>query len=140
MMVVMIDRRDKQAIQRLMSQRNRVLGGLILMILAILVFSGQKILGLFGPQFSAGYDTVLVIAVGASISALYADIPYYLQFMGFYRAVLSLTLLATLSMVALGFLLGAEYGAVGMAFAYMIPVVLLFIVLRMMVMLRFRRL
>ncbi len=139
MMVVMIDRRDKQAIQRLMSQRNRVLGGLILMILAILVFSGQKILSLFGPQFSAGYDTVLVIAAGASISALYADIPYYLQFMGFYRAVLSLTLLATLSMVALGFLLGAEYGAVGMAFAYMIPVVLLFIVLRMMVMLRFRR-
>ena len=77
MMVVMIDRRDKQAIQRLMSQRNRGLGGLILMILAILVFSGQKILGLFGPQFSAGYTTVLIIAVGASISALYADIPYY---------------------------------------------------------------
>ncbi len=139
MMVVMIDRRDKQAIQRLMSQRNRVLGGLILMILAILVFSGQKILGLFGAQFSAGYDTVLIIAAGASISALYADIPYYLQFMGFHRAVLSLTLLATLSMVALGFLLGAEYGVVGVAFAYMIPVVLLFIVLRMMVMLRFRR-
>jgi O-antigen/teichoic acid export membrane protein len=139
MMVVMIDRRDKKGIQRLMSQRNRFLGSLILMILAILVFSGQKILGLFGPQFSAGYDTVLVIAAGASISALYADIPYYLQFMGFHRAVISMTLLATLSMVALGFLLGAHYGAVGVALAYMIAVVLLFMVLRMMVMLLFRR-
>ena len=139
MMVVMIDRRDKQAIQRLMSQRNRVLGGLILMLLAILVFSGHKILGLFGDQFGAGYDTVLIIAAGASISALYADIPYYLQFMGFHRAVLSLTLLATLSMVTLGFLLGAEYGIVGVAIAYMMPVVLLFIALRIMVMLRFRR-
>ena len=140
MMVVMIDRRDKQAIQRLMNQRNWVVGGLILILLAILVFSGHKILGLFGDQFGAGYNTVLIIAVGASISALYADIPYYLQFMGFHRAVLSLTLLATLSMVALGFLLGAEYGILGVAIAYMIPVVLLFIVLRIMAMLRFRRL
>jgi O-antigen/teichoic acid export membrane protein len=140
MMVVMIDRCDKHAIQRLMSQRNRVLGGVILMLLAILVFSGHKILGLFGDQYGAGYDTVLIIAAGASISALYADIPYYLQFMGYHRAVLSLTLLATLSMVTLGFLLGAEYGTVGVAIAYMIPVVLLFITFRIMLMLRFKRL
>ena len=138
-MVVMIDRRDKHAIQRLMSQRFRVVGGLILILLAILVVSGHKILGLFGDQFGAGYDTVLIIAVGASFSALYADIPYYLQFMGLHRAVLSLTLLATLSMVALGFLLGAEYGVMGVAFAYMMPVVLLFSTLRIMIMLRFRR-
>ena len=140
MMVVMIDRRDKHAIQRLMSQRNRVLGGVILMLLAILVFSGHKILGLFGDQYDGGYDTVLIIAAGASISALYADIPYYLQFMGYHRAVLSLTLLATLSMVTLGFLLGAEYGTVGVAIAYMMPVVLLFVALRIMVILRFKRL
>ena len=59
--------------------------------------------------------------------------------MGFHRLVLGLTLLATLSMVALGFLLGAEYGAPGMAIAYMIPVVLLFMVLRIMAMVHFRR-
>jgi O-antigen/teichoic acid export membrane protein len=123
-----------------MSQRTWVVGGLVLILLAILVCYGQKILSLFGNQFSAGYDAVVIISVGASFSALFADIPYYLQFMGFHRAVLSLTMLATLSMVALGFLLGAEYGAVGVAFAYMIPVVLLFIVLRFMAMQRFKRL
>jgi O-antigen/teichoic acid export membrane protein len=139
MMVVMIDRRDKQSIERLMNKRIWVIGGLILMLLTILVISGQKILSLFGTQFSPGYNTVLIIAVGASISALYADIPYYLQFMGFHRAVLSLTLLATLSMVTLGFLLGTEYGTVGVALAYMIPVVLLFIVLRIMTLVHFRR-
>ena len=139
MMVVMIDRRDKQAIQRLMTQRFWVVGALILLLLAILVVSGHKILGLFGDQFGAGYNTVLIIAVGASFSALYADIPYYLQFMGLHRAVLSLTLLATLSMVTLGFLLGAEYGVMGVALAYMLPVVLLFSTLRIMIMLRFRR-
>jgi len=139
MMVVMIEHRDKQSIRRLMNQRTWFVGGLILMLLAILIFSGQKILSLFGDQFGAGYTTVLIIAVGASISALYADIPYYLQFMGFHRAVLSLTMLATLSMVALGFLLGAEYGTIGVALAYMVPVVLLFIVLRIMAVLRFRQ-
>jgi hypothetical protein len=51
-----------------------------------------------------------------------------------------LTLLATVSMVTLGFLLGDEYGTVGVAIAYMMPVVLLFVALRMMVMLRFKRL
>ena len=139
MMVVMIEHRDKQSIRRLMNQRTWFVGGLILMLLAILIFSGQKILSLFGTHFGAGYTTVLIIAVGASISALYADIPYYLQFMGFHRAVLSLTMLATLSMVALGFLLGAEYEVIGVAFAYMIPVVLLFSVLRIMAVLRFRQ-
>ena len=140
MMVVMIDRRDKQSIQRLMNQRICVLGGLILIMLAILAFSGQKILGLFGSHFSAGYNTVVVIAVGASISALYADIPYYLQFMGFHRTVLTLIMLATLSMVTLGFFLGAKYGTIGVAFAYMMTVVLLFTALRIIAMLRFRRL
>jgi O-antigen/teichoic acid export membrane protein len=138
-MVVMIEHRDKQSMQRLMNQRTWVVGGLILIIMAILIFAGQKILSLFGTQFSAGYNTVLIIAVGASISALFADIPYYLQFMGFHHVVLSLTLLATLSMVKLGFLLGPEYGTVGVALAYMIPVVSLFIVLRIMAMLFFKR-
>ena len=138
-MVVMIDRRDKKSIQHLMNQRTGVLGSVILIILAILVVSGHKILGLFGDQFGAGYNTVLIIAAGASVSALYADIPYYLQFMGFQRSVLSLTLLATVGMVVLGFLLGAEYGIVGMAFAYMISVVLLFMALRFIIMLHFRR-
>jgi O-antigen/teichoic acid export membrane protein len=112
MMVVMIEHRDKKAIQRLMSQRTWALGGMILILLTILILSGQKILELFGAHFGTGYNTVLIIAAGASISALFADTPYYLQFMGFHRIVLSLTALATLSMVVLGFLLGAQYGCI----------------------------
>ena len=138
-MAVMIDHRDRQSIQRLMAQRTLVLGGLILIFLAFLVFSSQQILGLFGAHFREGHNVVVIIAVGTSISALFADAPYCLQFMGFHRAVLGLTMLATMSMVVFGFLLGAEYGAIGVTFAYMIPAVLLFIVLRIMAMVRFRR-
>jgi O-antigen/teichoic acid export membrane protein len=139
MMVIMVDRRDKLSLGRVMKQRTLALGGLVLIILSILVFFGQKILSLFGPDFIAGYHTVLIISIGASVSALFADIPYYLQFMGFHRSVLTLTLVATVLMVVLGIVLGAKYGAIGVAFAYMVPVVLLFSILRIMAWHSFRQ-
>lgn len=139
LMVVLIEHRDSQSIQRLINQRMLVVGCLILMLFAFIAFFGQHVLNLFGSQFSAGHMTLVIIAAGASISALYADMPYYLQYMGMNRIVLSLSLVATLSMLTLGFWLGKSYGSVGVATAYMLPVVLLFISLRMTVNLYFRR-
>lgn len=139
LMVVLIEHRDKQSMQRLINQRTLVVGGLILTLFIIIAFFGQHILNLFGSQFAAGHLTLLIIAVGASISALFADTPYYLQYLGFNRIVLSLTLVGTVTMVTLGFFLGKHYGSVGVAIAYMMPVVLLFISLRMVVTLYFRR-
>jgi O-antigen/teichoic acid export membrane protein len=140
LMAVMLDNRDKAAIQRLLIQRTLVVGGLILLILIPLIFEGHRLLNLFGAYFEDGYDTVIIVAIGASISALFADIPYYLQFIGFNRVVVGATLSATLSMLALGFLLGSKYGTIGVAFAYMIPVTLLFISLRIFSVLHFRKL
>jgi O-antigen/teichoic acid export membrane protein len=59
--------------------------------------------------------------------------------MGYHRSVLTLTLVATILMVVLGIILGAKYGAIGVAFAYMVPVVLLFSVLRIMAWHNFRQ-
>lgn len=140
MMVVMIGRGDKRAIQMLMAQRTLVVGGLILVLLVIFIFAGQSILGLFGEQFSAGYHAMLLIASGACFSALFADVPYYLQFMGLHRIVLGLTLIAMILMVTLSFVLGARLGSLGVAAAYMIAVVLLFAGLRIVANLHFRRL
>jgi O-antigen/teichoic acid export membrane protein len=140
MMVVMIGRGDKQAIRALMEQRTFAVGSLILTLLAILIFAGQSILDLFGEQFSAGYHPMLLIASGACFSALFADVPYYLQFMGLHRIVLSLTLGAMIIMVTLSFVLGAHFGSLGVAAAYMIAVMLLFASLRIVAKLHFRRL
>ncbi|MGZ8215548.1 MAG: lipopolysaccharide biosynthesis protein, partial [Methylosarcina sp.] len=71
---------------------------------------------------------------------LYADIPYYLQFMGRKRIVFHFTLAATASMVILSFLLGSSIGTLGVALAYMTSVMLLFIGLRIIVELHFERL
>jgi O-antigen/teichoic acid export membrane protein len=116
-----------------------VVGSLVLALFAVIAFFGQHLLNLFGSQFGSGYLTLVVIATGASVSALFADIPYYLQYMGFNRVVLSLTLIATITMVTLAFYLGNAFGTEGVAIAYMLPVVLLFISFRIMLSLYFRQ-
>ncbi len=138
-MVVLVEHKDKTGIQQLIYQRTVVVGSLILALFAVIAFFGQQLLNLFGSQFGSGYLTLVVIATGASVSALFADIPYYLQYMGFNRVVLSSTLIATITMVTLAFYLGNAFGTEGVAIAYMLPVVLLFISFRIMVELRFRR-
>ncbi|WP_411726962.1 oligosaccharide flippase family protein [Methyloglobulus sp.] len=139
MMVVLVEHRDKQAIHRLINQRTLAVGSLILALFIIIALFGQHLLNLFGNHFSGGYLALVIIAAGASMSALFADMPYYLQYLGFNRIVLSSTLAATLTMVTLAFLLGKNYGSVGVAIAYMMPVVLLFIGFRVMVNLHFKR-
>jgi O-antigen/teichoic acid export membrane protein len=140
LMVVMIGRGDKQGIRKIMEQRASAVGGMVLILLVILIFAGRSILDLFGEHFSGSYDAMLIIASGACFSALFADVSYYLQFMGLHRIVLSLTMVSTVMMVALSFVLGAEFGSVGVATAYMTAVMLLFISLRIVAGFHFSRL
>lgn len=140
MMVVLVERREKQAIQRLIHQRALIIGLLIFMLFVAFVVFGQSLLDLFGHRFNEGYLTLVTIAVGASISALFADMPYYLQYMGFNRTVLCSTLVATFSMLSLSFILGREYGTLGVASAYSLSVFLLFISFRVMVTYLFKKL
>lgn len=140
MMVTLTERRDKQAIRRLMQERSLIVGGLILFLLLMIYGYGNKILGLFGTHFHAGYDALVIIGVGASISALYADIPYYLQFMGRKKIVFYFTMAATVSMIALSFIMGPILGPMGVALAYMTAVITLFVSLRITASLHFRRL
>jgi len=54
---------------------------LILSLLAVVFCYGKAILHLFGGHYDQGDLTLGIIASGASVSAFFADIPYYLQFM-----------------------------------------------------------
>ncbi|MGR9086301.1 MAG: lipopolysaccharide biosynthesis protein [Gammaproteobacteria bacterium] len=140
LMVTLMEHRDKPSIRQLMHQRALIVGGLILSLLMVVYLFGDKVLGLFGPHFKGGHDALVIIAVGAAVSALYADIPYYLQFMGKKRTVFYLTAAATLSMLAFSFIWGAMMGAIGVALAYMVPVVALFTGLRIIAFIHFGRL
>lgn len=139
LMAVLIEHKDYAGMQKLMRQRAWVVGGLILVLLLGIFFLGKQLLSLFGAQFTAAYQAMVIIAIGASISALFADIPYYLQFMGLQRRVLSLTLFATLSMVLCSFIWAKAFGVPGVAMAYMLSVVWLFMGFRIIAALHFRR-
>ncbi|MGR9013111.1 MAG: lipopolysaccharide biosynthesis protein [Gammaproteobacteria bacterium] len=126
MLVVLLERRNQVAIKALLCKRMRLIAGFIVVFLSIVGVFGQEIIDLFGANYSQGYQALFISATGAAFSTLFSDSPYYLQFMGRNRIVVSLMALAALSMVALSFILGARYGATGVALAYAVPTILLF--------------
>lgn len=126
MLVVLLERRDQPAVNALLGKRMRLIAGVIAVFLGIISVWGQEILNLFGSDFSQGYQALLICAFGAAFSTLFADSPYYLQFMGLNRPVVGLMSFAALSMIGLSHALGLYYGATGVAIAYAVPTMLLF--------------
>ncbi len=126
MLVVLLERHDQSAIKALLDKRLRLIACFIVVFLGIIGVWGQEVLSLFGSDFSQGYQALLICAAGAAFSTLFSYSPYYLQFMGRNRLVVSLMSLAALSMVGLSFILGFRYGSTGVALAYAVPTMLLF--------------
>jgi len=126
MLVVLLERHDQSAIKILLGKRMQLIACFIAVFLGIVGVWGQEILSLFGSDFSQGYQALLICAAGAAFSTLFSDSPYYLQFMGRNRLVVSLMSLAALSMIGLSFILGFRYGSTGVALAYAVPTMLLF--------------
>jgi len=126
MLVVLLERRDQSAIKALLRKRMQLIACFIAVFLGIIGVWGQEILSLFGSGFSQGYQALFISAIGAAFSTLFSDSPYYLQFMGRNRLVVSLMSLAAISMVSLSHTLGPHYGATGVALAYAVPTMLLF--------------
>lgn len=126
MLVVLLERNDQSAIKALLRKRMQLIVCFIVVFLCIIGVWGQEILSLFGSDFSQGYQTLLIGAFGASFSTLFSYSPYYLQFMGRNRLVVSLMSLTALSMIGLSFILGSRYGSTGVALAYAMPTLLLF--------------
>jgi O-antigen/teichoic acid export membrane protein len=126
MLVVLLERRDQSAIKALLGKRMQLIACFIVVFLGIIGVWGQEILSLFGSDFSQGYQALFITAAGAAFSTLFSDSPYYLQFMGRNRLVVSLMSLAAISMIGLSFILGFRYGATGVALAYAVPTMLLF--------------
>lgn len=125
-----MERSDALSLRRLMRHRLLVVGGLASAFLGGVVVLGQKILDWFGPNFSHGYEVLCVLAVGASVSALFSDSPYYLQFMKRSRSVFITTSYAVAINLVFGFYLSDRFGAVGAAYGYTLSMCFLFVRLR----------
>lgn len=140
MLVVLLERRDQVGIKKLQAKRMRLIAVFVSVFLGVIGLWGQEILDLFGATFAQGYTALFISSVGAAFSTLFSDSPYYLQFMGRNRLVVGMMTLAASGMVVLSVILGARYGASGVALAYALPTILLFSCLKCLAYLHLRKL
>jgi len=127
LMSLYLERRDKASMRRLLAHRIGVMSGLSLLFLSVVVLLGEDILAWFGPKFRDGYPALCVLAVGASVNAMFSDSPYYLQFMKRERQVFYTSAVALVMNLGLTTTLGYYLGAVGAAYGYAISMSFLFL-------------
>ena len=126
----MIVRRDETALRQLAWRRLLLFIGLAGTFTACIFIFGRQILSLYGDKYVAAYPATCIIAAGTSFTTLFSVAPYFLQFIERDRLALSCTAGATALSFVLYIVLGSQYGEVGAALAYAIPVCLLFAVTR----------
>jgi O-antigen/teichoic acid export membrane protein len=124
----LIERRDYDGVVATIRERHSwIIPATLIYFAAMLVF-GRRILGLYGPDFTAGYPALCFIAGGASVSVWFAMAPNYLKFVGRNRLVLGITAAAALLNVGLLVVRGPRYGATGAGAAYGISLAVMAVV------------
>jgi O-antigen/teichoic acid export membrane protein len=124
----LIERRDYDGMMATIRERHSWIIPATLIYFAAMVVFGRRILGLYGPDFAAGYPALCFIAGGASVSVWFAMAPNYLKFVGRNRLVLGITAAAALLNIGLLVVLGPRYGATGAGAAYGISLAVMAIV------------
>jgi O-antigen/teichoic acid export membrane protein len=124
----LIERRDYDGMMATIRERHSWIIPATLIYFAAMVLFGRRILGLYGPDFAAGYPALCFIAGGASISVWFAMAPNYLKFVGRNRLVLGITAAAALLNLGLLVVLGPRFGATGAGAAYGISLAIMAVV------------
>ncbi|MCE7995858.1 MAG: oligosaccharide flippase family protein [Roseivirga sp.] len=83
----------------------------------VLVFLGKPILSIFGPEFEAGYEVVMIFALGRTLSALFGISTVILAMSDYQKLISRLELVFLLLNILLNYLLIPIYGVVGAAIA-----------------------
>ena len=126
MLMVLLERYDIKGAKLLLFKRMQLISVVVTLYIGAIFAFGIDILDLFGEGFADGYLALCICALGASVNTLFSDSPYYLQFMGHSRIVVTLTGIATACMLISSMLLSQHYGATGVAIGYATPVTILF--------------
>lgn len=130
LMSLFMERRDAASMHHLMQHRLVVVGGLAGLFFCSIAVFGQEVLAWFGPHFPDGYFALCILAAGASISAMFSDAPYYLQFMKRTHNVFVTTMCAMILNLIFTTVLSYHMGLVGAACGYSISMSLLFLIQR----------
>lgn len=104
-------------LQRLLIQLSHFRFWPTLLAVFVLAFAGRWLLTVMGPQFEAGYNTLLLLAVARLIVAASGPLTWMITFMGLQRSAMFIFMAAIAILVALNVLLMPLYGLVGAGLA-----------------------
>ena len=119
-------RGDAEALRHFHRTRGTLVAIVITAFLAVVLVFGRGLLRLFGSTFEGGYESLCVIAAGASFSTLLAMAPYELQFRGRAGLVIVLSAVAAVANLVLAVLLASYWRDLGAALAYTVSVGILY--------------
>ena len=127
----LMERGDTAGMRRAGRRRMTLIGGMALAFLAVIVLMGRSILAHFGQDYVPAFPSLVVIAVGATLSTLYSIAPFYLHFAGQGRVASTWTALSVVAGIALTAVLSKQLGELGAAIGYALPLSVMFIGMRL---------
>ncbi len=95
-----------------------------LLAVAILIAAGPWLLRIFGPEFEAGYSTLILIAIARVIIAAFGPQAFMVTFMGLQRGAMVIFLVSVAVLIGLTFVLLPTFGLVGSGIAVLLTTVM----------------
>lgn len=117
-------KREMEQLQQLLTFSGRLVAAVTLLLLIVLIFLGETVLGWYGELFATGYGVLLILSVGQLLNALFGPVGYLLIMTGHSSIALRMYSMAAIIMMLLAMLLTPLYGMTGAAIASAIGVVI----------------
>lgn len=108
---------DMESMRHVAVGSTRLMVGLALPVLLLFVFASRQAMGLFGPEFEAGWRALVILSVGQFLVVCAGSAVHLLMMTGRERTVRNLLGLSVAIGVALNLLLVPTYGIEGAAVA-----------------------
>ncbi|MDO8435044.1 MAG: oligosaccharide flippase family protein [Candidatus Binatus sp.] len=118
-------RREFAQLDRMLRGSAAVAGLPALLILGVLIVFGRSILAaIYGPYYSNAASVLALLGIGECANVISGSCGATLMMTGNHRLMASITIISGLLSVILGAALARDFGANGIAFAYMVNLIL----------------
>ncbi len=112
-------------LKKLIKKTTRLIFFTSLPIVLILILFGKHILLLFGEEFVIGYTVMVLLLLAQSISMMSGPVEFFLNMTGHQKNLNYITIFSAFLNIILNYLLIPIYGFMGAAFASMISLILM---------------
>ncbi len=112
-------------LKKLIKKITRLIFFTSLPIILILILFGNYILLLFGEEFVVGYTAMVLLLLGQSISIMSGPTEFFLNMTGYQKSLNYITIFSAFLNILLNYILIPIYGLIGAAFASMISLILM---------------